>query len=151
MVRIESAANDTAADRSGNPLDMALGSRIRLRRRQLHYSQDQLAQRVGVTFQQIQKYENGSNRVSFSRLVEIAGGLECSLFDLVGDLVEPNLSPAVVACNTHLGEVGVVELLEYYSRIQSPSCRRALINLAKELADRIEADAADTPPSVQHS
>ena len=73
-------------ENSPHPLDVALGSRIRLRRRELGFSQEQLARQVGITFQQVQKYEHGTNRVSFSRLVEIAQALRCGVMDIVGDL-----------------------------------------------------------------
>ena len=69
-----------------HPLDIALGSRVRLRRKELGLSQDQLARAVGITFQQVQKYEHGTNRISFSRLVEISEALECSVGDLIGNL-----------------------------------------------------------------
>ena len=74
------------ADHVSNPLDIALGARIRVRRKSLGLSQDDLAVQVGLTFQQIQKYERGANRVSFSRLVEIARTLKCRAQDLIGDL-----------------------------------------------------------------
>jgi transcriptional regulator with XRE-family HTH domain len=69
-----------------HPLDVELGRYIRKRRRELGLSQDQLGRMVGVTFQQVQKYEHGTNRVSFSRLVEIAQSLNCSVAELIGDL-----------------------------------------------------------------
>lgn len=69
-----------------HPLDVELGRYIRKRRRELGLSQDQLGRMIGVTFQQVQKYEHGTNRVSFSRLVEIAQSLNCSVAELIGDL-----------------------------------------------------------------
>ena len=61
-----------------NALDIALGNRIRQRRKGLGVSQTTLAEAIGLTFQQVQKYERGFNRVSFSRLVDIAHALDCS-------------------------------------------------------------------------
>ncbi len=69
-----------------HPLDVELGRSIRKRRRELGLSQDQLGRMIGVTFQQVQKYEHGTNRVSFSRLVEIAHSLNCSVAELIGDI-----------------------------------------------------------------
>ncbi len=118
-----------------HPLDVALGSRIRLRRRERNLSQEQLARRVGITFQQVQKYEHGTNRVSFSRLVEIAQALSCGVVDIVGDLDKSKASSLFsqyVAC---LNEPGAAELLEVYAAIQSPKHRRAILNLAKQLAE----------------
>lgn len=62
----------TAKEYGPDPVDVHVGSRLRLRRTLLGLSQEQLAAAVGVTFQQIQKYERGSNRVSASRLYDIA-------------------------------------------------------------------------------
>ncbi len=59
------------------PTDKHVGSRIRMRRQMLHLSRESLADAIGITFQQIQKYENGTNRVSASRLQEIAEALGC--------------------------------------------------------------------------
>ena len=70
-------------------LDVALGRSIRERRKALGLSQSALAAAVSLTFQQIQKYERGFNRVSFSRLVMIAHALGCRVIDLIGDLDAP--------------------------------------------------------------
>lgn len=59
-----------------HPVDVIVGKRIRLRRSALSISQTELAERLGLTFQQIQKYERGSNRVSCSRLVELSKALD---------------------------------------------------------------------------
>jgi len=77
-------------------LDIAMGQRIRERRRALGIAQKDLAAEVGVTFQQVQKYERGANRISYSRLAAIARVLNCRVAELsdglemdqVGDHVE---------------------------------------------------------------
>ena len=58
--------------RSANPLDVAIGARLRVRRRAAGLSQQKLAERLGVTFQQVQKYERGANRIAGSTLISIA-------------------------------------------------------------------------------
>ena len=68
--------NDTL--RGPNPIDKHVGSRIRERRKELGMSQERLAEHLGLTFQQVQKYERGSNRVSASKLFEIAQALKAS-------------------------------------------------------------------------
>ena len=118
-----------------HPLDIALGSRIRLRRRELGFSQEQLARQIGITFQQVQKYEHGTNRVSFSRLVEIAQALRCSVMDIVGDLDKSNASSFLSRHVSYLNEPGATDLLEAYAAIQSVRHRRAILNLAKQLAE----------------
>ena len=122
-------------DNSPHPLDVALGSRIRLRRRELDISQGQLARQVGITFQQVQKYEYGANRVSFSRLVEIAQALHCGVIDIVGDLDNTKASPFFSRHVARLNEPGATELLEAFSTIRSPKRRRAVLNFAKQLAE----------------
>lgn len=120
---------------SPHPLDIALGSRIRLRRRELGLSQEQLAREVGITFQQVQKYEHGTNRVSFSRLVEIARALRCGVTEIVGDLDQVNSTSAFSRHVSSLNEPGASELLEAYAAIESPKHRRAILNLARQLAE----------------
>jgi transcriptional regulator with XRE-family HTH domain len=122
-------------DNAPHPLDVALGSRIRLRRRELGLSQEQLARQVGITFQQVQKYEHGTNRVSFSRLVEIAQALRCGVMDIIGDLDKSKVSSLFSRHVARLNEPGAAELLEAFASIQSPKHRRAILNLAKQLAE----------------
>jgi len=59
-----------------HPLDIAVGKRVRLRRLQLSMSQSELAEQLGVAFQQVQKYETGANRISCSKLTEMAKALD---------------------------------------------------------------------------
>ena len=66
-----------AVKRAPQPTDLHVGRRIRMRRRALRISQAALADAVGVAFQQIQKYENGTNRIGAGRLQEIAEALDC--------------------------------------------------------------------------
>lgn len=69
-----------------HPVDVAVGERIRARRRELGMSQVELARGLGVTFQQCQKYERGANRVSASRLVDAAALLQTSAAALLGEV-----------------------------------------------------------------
>jgi transcriptional regulator with XRE-family HTH domain len=130
-------------DSAPHPLDIALGSRIRLRRRELGLSQEQLARQIGITFQQVQKYEHGANRVSFSRLVEIAQALKCGVIDLIGDLDKSKDSSLFAQHIARLNEPGAADLLEAYASIKSPKHRRAILNLAKQLAEGRIAAMAD--------
>jgi len=117
-----------------NKLDVALGLRIRQRRKSLGVSQTALAEGVGLTFQQIQKYERGFNRVSFSRLVDIAHALDCRVVDLIGDLDDSNIaSPLFRQDTAHLRESGAPELLAAYSAAP-PSLRRVILKLVSEIA-----------------
>jgi transcriptional regulator with XRE-family HTH domain len=128
-------------DHVSNPLDVALGARIRVRRKSLGLSQDDLAVQVGLTFLQIQKYERGANRVSFSRLVEIARTLKCRAQDLIGDLdVEGEVSDQVAAEAVQLKETGALELIRAYSAIRSAGRRRVVVSLAQTLSKEDEPD-----------
>ncbi|TSE04404.1 MULTISPECIES: helix-turn-helix domain-containing protein [Aquimarina] len=64
---------------SEHPVDIYVGKRLRIKRNSLEMSQDELAKAIGVTFQQIQKYEKGKNRISSSRLYELKKALNCSM------------------------------------------------------------------------
>ena len=128
-------------DHVSNPLDIALGARIRVRRKSLGLSQDDLAVQVSLTFQQIQKYERGANRVSFSRLVEIARTLKCRVQDLIGDLdVEGEVSDQVAAEAVQLKETGALELIRAYSAIRTAGRRRIVVSLAQTLSKEDEPE-----------
>ena len=125
---------DAGQAHTPNRLDVALGLRIRERRRVLGVSQTALANGVGLTFQQIQKYERGFNRVSFSRLVDIAHALDCRVIDLIGDLDEAGgSSPLLRHDADHLRAGGAAELLAAYSAAPL-SLRRVILKLVTEIA-----------------
>jgi len=116
-------------------LDVAIGASIRMRRKQAGISQDRLAETCGVSFQQVQKYENGVNRVSFSRLVQIAHALGLRVSELVGDIDEAaGLSPAEATTLTDLGVSGATELLRDFAGL-SPALRGRVRDLVREIAD----------------
>jgi len=125
---------DSPQEHSPNRLDVALGLRIRQRRKALSVSQTALADAIGLTFQQIQKYERGFNRVSFSRLVDIAHALDCRVVDLIGDLDDAGMpSPLFRQDTAHLRESGAPELLAAYAAAP-PSLRRVVLKLVTEIA-----------------
>ncbi|HTT98689.1 MAG TPA: helix-turn-helix transcriptional regulator [Rhizomicrobium sp.] len=126
---------DSDTDDGADPLDIALGQHIRAMRRELNLSQQTLAARVGLTFQQVQKYEKGTNRVSFSRLVAIARALECTVGDLIRGIDKgiPN-NATTNSMMSNMRTSGAADLLKAYSSIQTPQRRRALLDLARELA-----------------
>jgi transcriptional regulator with XRE-family HTH domain len=76
-------------EKSNNPIDSLVGGRIRLLRKRRKMSQEQLGKAIGVTFQQIQKYENGKNRVGASRLHRIAIALDVPITELFDGSGEP--------------------------------------------------------------
>ena len=120
-------------------LDVAMGQRIRERRRALSMSQGDLARALGITFQQVQKYERGANRVSFSRLMEVVDALNCHLTDLTEGLDPTRPSREIDQVRRLMAEDGAYELLEAYAALRSKSLQQALLQHAKMLAG-----AADT-------
>ena len=124
-------------------LDIAIGHRIRERRRSMAMSQQELAESVGITFQQVQKYERGANRVSFSRLVGIAGALRCRLADLAEGLEGDTVGAQVEHVNALTHEDGALEMLEAYVALPTKQLRRALIHHARELNEALHAEGTD--------
>ena len=117
-----------------NRLDLALGQRICQRRKAFGMSQTALADAIGLTFQQIQKYERGFNRVSFSRLVDIAHALDCRVVELIGDLDDASIpSPLFRQDTAHLRETGAPDLLAAYSAMPA-RLQKAVVKLVVELA-----------------
>jgi transcriptional regulator with XRE-family HTH domain len=101
-----------------HPTDITVGAHIRLTRKARGVSQQALAEAVGLTFQQIQKYETGANRVSASKLAEIAAALEVSVAELFGDDASASgLTDELVGL---LGAPGALDLLKTYGRLPRP-------------------------------
>ena len=120
-----------------DPIDVAVGTRIRVQRRHLKISQDDLAQVLGLTFQQVQKYERGTNRVSASMLVRIAAKLQTTVGSLVGEDV---VAEQDVAMLTALSTPGAIDLLRAYGQA-TPKGRKAILNVARTLVE--PDDSAD--------
>ncbi|MBO9709118.1 MAG: helix-turn-helix domain-containing protein [Caulobacter sp.] len=118
-----------------DPIDVAVGTRIRVQRRHLKVSQDELAQVLGLTFQQVQKYERGTNRVSASMLVRIAARLQTTVASLVGEDIVADQDTAML---TALSSPGAIELLQAYSQAP-PKARKALLATARALVEPDEA------------
>ena len=114
-----------------DPIDVAVGARIRIRRRWLGFSQTQLANALGIAFQQVQKYERGSNRVSASMLVKIAAKLETTVAALVG---EDGQAPVEAIIYAQLATPGAADLLSAFAGIDDGETRRALLAIAQRLA-----------------
>ena len=116
-----------------NPTDVHVGSRIRLRRNMLGMSQEKLGETLGITFQQIQKYEKGVNRISAGRLQRIADVLAIPTQSLMG------ADKSNTANDRHVFEFlnapDAVQLLEAYSRIRVRKMRLVLVHLANTLAE----------------
>ena len=114
-------------------MDIALGAAVRIRRRTIGISQEALAEQCGVSFQQIQKYENGANRISFSRLVQIARALQCRVVDLMDVLDGPEREAAGdMNLLARMRTPGALELLAAYERL-TPEARSSLVGLLRAI------------------
>ena len=131
-----------------NPIDIHVGQRVRLRRTLMGMSQEKLGDALGLTFQQVQKYERGANRIGASRLFDLAKALQVPVgfffddlssdpttvdVDKVGDTKGSNEDP--------MQKRETIELVRAYYRIANPTARRRLYELARSIADEMD------PPS----
>ncbi len=129
------------ADRSPNPVDLHVGGRIRMRRRLLGVSQEKLAEALGLTFQQIQKYERGANRVSASKLYEIARTLQAPIAYFFEGLTDPSaLEPSDAVSseqivNDFLMTGEGLELAAAFPRVRRGPVRRRILDLIRALTD----------------
>ncbi|CAA7618279.1 helix-turn-helix domain-containing protein [Magnetospirillum sp. UT-4] len=128
-----------------DPVDMHVGARLRLRRTLLGMSQTELAKAVGLTFQQVQKYESGANRISASRLYHIAEALDVPVsffFDDMprnsGGLGEDPAPPLL----PDYGREGL-EMMRNYRRIDDEYIRRGVYELTKMLATRLNGEPVE--------
>ncbi|MFI4949778.1 MAG: helix-turn-helix domain-containing protein [Caulobacterales bacterium] len=113
-------------------LELAMGARRRARRRQLGLSQTDLAERLGVSFQQVQKYERGANRVAASTLLTAAQALGVSVSWLVGEEASGREDDDQVF--RALSRPGAMEIVMAFNAISDPRTRHALLALAREMA-----------------
>ncbi len=117
-------------EHTADPVDVTVGTRIRLTRKMRNISQQALAEAIGVSFQQVQKYERGANRVSASMLVRIADTLEVDISDLFGranarGAIDDQLADL-------LATTGALDMLSAYASLTSDS-RTALVGLMRTL------------------
>ena len=118
-----------------NPIDIHVGSRVRLRRMMLGMSQERLGESLGITFQQIQKYERGANRVGAGRLQEMANllGVTPAFFFEDGPRAKASKSDAPETTELLANKDGLA-LARAFDKIRSRSVRRNLVELAERLA-----------------
>lgn len=115
-------------------IELAIGARMRTRRRQLGLSQTNLAEALGVSFQQVQKYERGANRVAASTLVAAAEALGVTVGWLVGE--EGGGAGDDDEVFRALARPGALEILQAFNEIPDNRARAALLALAQEMSGR---------------
>lgn len=124
-----------------NPIDVHVGSRVRLRRLVIGLSQEKLGEKLGLTFQQVQKYEKGTNRIGASRLFEIARILGVPVQFFYEDMepvdgpepafAEPAGTPFLM---DFVSSAEGLALNRAFSEIKDPGLRRSVVDLVKQLA-----------------
>ncbi len=143
-----------------HPVDVHVGQRLRLRRALMGLSQERLAELVGVTFQQIQKYERGANRIGSSRLYELARVLAVPIdyfFEGLEEARQPGPGLAEPAAGFRhetaarpepriIDRRETLELVRAFNRIPDPLVRRRLFDLAKALAEVPYREVAEAEP-----
>jgi transcriptional regulator with XRE-family HTH domain len=130
-----------AAKKVPNPIDKHVGSRVRMRRMMLGMSQDKLGDGLDLTFQQVQKYEKGTNRIGASRLQHISQILQVPVsFFFEGAPRMPGqsgmgeaVSPAFV--NDFLATSDGLSLTKSFIKIKSPKLRRRIVELVEQMAE----------------
>jgi transcriptional regulator with XRE-family HTH domain len=129
------------AKKSPNPTDKYVGSRVRMRRLMLEMSQGKLAEKLGLTFQQVQKYEKGTNRIGASRLQHIAQILRVPVsffFEGVpgaGKQAESGASKGPDFVSEFLATSDGLALTKAFTAIKDPKLRRRVVDLVEEIAD----------------
>jgi len=129
------AADSRMSSKSPDAIDLLVGCNVRIQRLTKGLSQTDLAAELGITFQQVQKYERGVNRIGAGRLVRIASALQISILALfegidgVQQLDGPS-PQALLADPQHLS------LVQAFSQVQDKDVRRALIGLVRHIAHR---------------
>jgi transcriptional regulator with XRE-family HTH domain len=129
------------ATKSPNPIDRHVGSRVRMRRIMLGMSQERLGEALGLTFQQVQKYEKGTNRIGASRLQQIAHILQIPVAFFFEDaprqlerLDETRDAPSASYVSEFLASTEGLSLTRAFMRIDEPKLRRRIVDLVEAIA-----------------
>jgi transcriptional regulator with XRE-family HTH domain len=139
---VEELEADDRGSRRANPIDVHVGSRVRLRRMLLGMSQEKLGEHLGLTFQQIQKYEKGINRIGASRLFDLAKVLGVPVQFFYEELPAADSGaisgfadrPAESYAVEFLGSREGLELNKAFARITDPRVRRSIVELVRAFA-----------------
>ena len=137
-----------AAKRDGpHPIDVHVGSRLKLRRMILGLSQESLGKALGLTFQQIQKYEKGVNRIGASRIFEMSQLLEVPVQFFYDDLAKSGMGGAYAFAEPDphdevmnlFNSAEGVQLCRYFAAIKDPEVKKRVLDLVKSIAENESA------------
>lgn len=131
-----------AAKKTPNPIDKHVGSRVRMRRMMLSMSQEKLGDALGLTFQQVQKYEKGTNRIGASRLQQISGILSVPVSFFFegaphggGHVAGMGEAPSPAYVSDFLATSDGLALTKAFMRIKSAKLRRRIVDLVEQISD----------------
>ena len=129
------------AEKAPHPTDRHVGARVRTRRLMLGMSQEGLGNRLGLTFQQVQKYEKGANRISASRLQEVARILQVPVSFFFEGVPSHEMArgalPSLDYVIEFLASKDGLDLCNAFTRIKDRRLRRALVDLVSAIASEI--------------
>ena len=121
-----------------DPVDKHVGSRVKMRRLMLGMSQEKLGDALGLTFQQVQKYEKGTNRMGSSRLQQISNILKVPVtffFEAVpGQSKLDGKAPSSTYVSDFLASSDGLSLIKAFMKIKNPKARRCIVNLVEDIA-----------------
>jgi transcriptional regulator with XRE-family HTH domain len=128
---------EETALRKTTSLDVLIGSRLRAHRLSRDLSQEELAESLGISFQQIQKYEKGSNRISASRLKEITDILQVPIATWFAEQ-KPSSKKAAEGGDAHafITNVRAMRLLKSFSQIEDARTQNLIVDLCEKLVDK---------------
>ena len=116
----------------GNPIDILVGSRIRMFRKGRGMNQTQLGERLGVTFQQVQKYENGKNRVGASRLQMISTALDVP----VGHFFTDDVGTSRTSAKAPAFDRQALRFAEAFTRLNDKALRNSILDMVEAMATK---------------
>lgn len=119
-------------------LDRRLGARVRARRLAIGMSQERLAEMIGLTFQQVQKYEKGVNRIAASRLFDISVALDLPIAAFFEDATTRTQGPSTTGSNAlerALAIKGSLELVTLYASLKNASVRQRVLALVRAMSE----------------
>lgn len=136
-----------------NPIDQYVGLKLKLRRSFLGISQNKIGEMTGVTFQQVQKYEKGLNRIGSSRLYQFSKILMVPINYFFDGLEDQSVASSILSDSvseikysssdeeiSNIEEKEILQLIKFYTRIKDKSTRKSVLTLAKSLSKEQNID-----------
>jgi transcriptional regulator with XRE-family HTH domain len=137
----EAMSNTVRSKKAPNPIDQHVGSRVRMRRMMLAMSQTDLGNALGLTFQQVQKYEKGTNRIGASRLLHISHILQVTVSfffegapSVPGTPLATEMAPSLAYVTDFLTTADGLALTKAFMRIKNTKLKQRIVEVVEEIA-----------------